>query len=212
MELTSIRSWFQSQDLTKGQATQIRIIQSALRVFSEKGVSNVTLQMIAKNAGVSHPLILKHFGSKEDLLLYVRQYVKVSCQAWVDEAMDESMNGHKALFTHCYESLQWIFQKPDEGKMIIFTYYYNSLSRTGENLSMNARKIGIQRILKYVLQCQREGYLGKKENPEFIAEILQESLIGLAVAILTSGDLGESKLPPRYKKKIRLLVDGLIRK
>ena len=77
MDFISIHNWFQNQELSKGQATQIRILQSALQLFSEKGFASVTLQMIAENSGSSHPLILKYFGSKENLLLHVRQYVKV---------------------------------------------------------------------------------------------------------------------------------------
>lgn len=207
----SIQNWFQNQDLTKGQATQLRIIQSALQLFSQKGVANVTLQMIAENSNTSHPLILKHFGSKDELLLRVRHYVSMSNHTWVDSKIKPQMTARECLFTHCYENLRWAFEKPAEGKIILLTHYYNSLSTYQENASSVARKKGSSRILKYVLQADREGELKSKEKPELLAEMAQEFLIGLGVALLTSAQLHNRKIPPTFKKKVDLFLDSFLK-
>ncbi|MCJ8276910.1 MAG: TetR/AcrR family transcriptional regulator, partial [Bdellovibrionales bacterium] len=128
MDGIGIENWFKNQDLTKGQATQLRIMQAALQLFSQRGFSNVTLQMIAENSNTSHPLILKHFGSKDELLMRVRQFVSASNHAWVDAKIKPDMSGKEALFTHCYENLRWAFEKPAEGKVILLTYYNNSIT------------------------------------------------------------------------------------
>jgi|GEM_PF-4848699 len=210
MHLESLQNWFNNNDLTKGQSTQIRIIQSALELFSHKGYANISLQAIAESSNTSHPLILKHFGSKDGLLLHVRSYVKMSNQVWVDRKIKPDMDAREALFVHCFENLRWVFEKPAEGRMIILTYYYNSLSQSTENISLNARALGTQRVLKYVLQAQREGFLKGDVKPLIVAEMVQESLIGLGIAILTGGQLDRSKIPPSYKKKVQILLGGFL--
>jgi TetR/AcrR family fatty acid metabolism transcriptional regulator len=47
------------------------IIDSALKVFGEKGYHNATIAEIARDAGVSEATIYEYFGSKEDLLFAI---------------------------------------------------------------------------------------------------------------------------------------------
>src|SRR5918997_1161023 len=44
-----------------------KILEAALRVFSEKGFGGASLRAIAREAGVTQPLIYWYFDSKEDL-------------------------------------------------------------------------------------------------------------------------------------------------
>ncbi|MGW6796842.1 TetR family transcriptional regulator [Streptomyces chartreusis] len=45
------------------------ILDAAARAFAERGYSRATLRDIARRAGVTHGLVLRHFGSKENLFL-----------------------------------------------------------------------------------------------------------------------------------------------
>ncbi|MEU1498920.1 TetR family transcriptional regulator [Streptomyces sp. NPDC005732] len=45
------------------------ILDAAARAFAERGYSRATLRDIAGRAGVTHGLVLRHFGSKEKLFL-----------------------------------------------------------------------------------------------------------------------------------------------
>ncbi len=47
------------------------ILQTAIKLFGAKGYQSVTIDEIAKTAGVSRGLIHYHFGNKEDLLLQI---------------------------------------------------------------------------------------------------------------------------------------------
>lgn len=44
------------------------ILQTALKLFSEKGFENTPTSLVAKEANVSEGLIFRHFGSKDGLL------------------------------------------------------------------------------------------------------------------------------------------------
>jgi AcrR family transcriptional regulator len=50
-------------------ASQAAIIEAAREVFTERGYARATIREIARRAGVTHGLVMRHFGSKEQLLL-----------------------------------------------------------------------------------------------------------------------------------------------
>jgi AcrR family transcriptional regulator len=62
-------SEFESTDFPRSaQTTRERIISAAAAHFARKPLRNVPLKEIANDAGVSAPLIIKYFGSKEGLI------------------------------------------------------------------------------------------------------------------------------------------------
>lgn len=68
---------------TKRQNRQkeINILESALKVFGEKGFEATTVSAISKEAGISDPTLYEYFDSKEDVLfsipeLYTRREVE----------------------------------------------------------------------------------------------------------------------------------------
>lgn len=53
---------------TKKEKTMQNIINSTIKLFSQKGYNATTTALIAKDAGVSEAIIFKHFKNKENLL------------------------------------------------------------------------------------------------------------------------------------------------
>jgi hypothetical protein len=51
------------------EASRVAILEAARQVFTERGYARATIREIARRAGVTHGLVLLHFGSKEQLLL-----------------------------------------------------------------------------------------------------------------------------------------------
>ncbi len=51
----------------RGNATRARILRTARREFARYGFAGVSMNQLAKRAGVSKSLIYQHFGSKADL-------------------------------------------------------------------------------------------------------------------------------------------------
>jgi AcrR family transcriptional regulator len=61
-----------AQGLIKGKTEkQQRIIETAIKLFAEKGYANTSTAEIAKVAGVSEGIIFKHYGKKDQLLLSI---------------------------------------------------------------------------------------------------------------------------------------------
>ena len=51
------------------EASRAAILAAAREVFTERGYARATIREIARRAGVTHGLVMRHFGSKERLLL-----------------------------------------------------------------------------------------------------------------------------------------------
>jgi AcrR family transcriptional regulator len=56
-------------------ATRARLLQAAIGVIQERGIERLTLDTVAKEAGVSKGGLLYHFASKEALVVGIIEYV-----------------------------------------------------------------------------------------------------------------------------------------
>jgi TetR/AcrR family transcriptional regulator, fatty acid metabolism regulator protein len=71
----------QKKTKRQNQQKEINILESALKVFGEKGFEATTVSAISKEAGISEPTLYEYFDSKEDVLfsipaLYTRREVE----------------------------------------------------------------------------------------------------------------------------------------
>lgn len=57
------------------EAVRIAVLDAALDLFARHGFADTSLREISRRSGVSHPLILHHFGSKEELYSAVKRRV-----------------------------------------------------------------------------------------------------------------------------------------
>jgi AcrR family transcriptional regulator len=51
------------------EASRAAILEAARAVFTERGYARATIREIARRAGVTHGLVMRHFGTKEQLLI-----------------------------------------------------------------------------------------------------------------------------------------------
>ncbi|HPZ49809.1 MAG TPA: helix-turn-helix domain-containing protein [Propionibacteriaceae bacterium] len=51
-----------------GERRRTELVEAAFRVFSERGFQSLSIRQIAQAIGVSHSLLLHHFGSREALI------------------------------------------------------------------------------------------------------------------------------------------------
>lgn len=66
--------------------TRDRIVEVALRLFSERGTSAVSVREVADGAGVTVPGLYYHFASKADLIREVYRARGVAPQGWDADA------------------------------------------------------------------------------------------------------------------------------
>ena len=74
-----------------------RLIETALRVFTEGSYRGTTTAEIARAAGVSEPILYRHFASKRDLYLAALDHVWGNARAAWETALAESPDVRTAL-------------------------------------------------------------------------------------------------------------------
>ena len=82
-------------------AAQSRIIEAALDLFTEHGVSGTSLQMIADALGVTKAAVYHQYNTKDEIVLAVAQVVLVRLEAAVNaaEAERSRSRGREVLIT-----------------------------------------------------------------------------------------------------------------
>lgn len=63
------------RQIHKPESVRTAVLDAALELFAQFGFSETSIRDISLKAGVSHPLILHHFGSKEELYESVKRRV-----------------------------------------------------------------------------------------------------------------------------------------
>lgn len=76
----------QSDDRT----ARARIRDEALRLFAERGPAAVTMRDIAAAAGVSAPLLIRHYGSKDGLIEAVDAHVVATFEALLTNITEQT--------------------------------------------------------------------------------------------------------------------------
>ena len=89
-----------------------RLLNAAEQVVSRDGVGNLTLESVAREAGVSKGGLLYHFPSKSSLILAVVERLATRCETEQRNAADAEVSGPGA-FTRAYIAAR-VRPRPEE--------------------------------------------------------------------------------------------------
>jgi len=114
-------------------ATQKRIIEAAIKVFSEKGFEGATTSEIAQEAGVAEGTIFRHFGTKKGILQgillravdsFQEPEVVVSLARMIEQKYDEA--GPYFWMHHIKDQLNAIQQYLPMLKLLFYEAQFHS--------------------------------------------------------------------------------------
>lgn len=98
------------------------ILEAADKTMGSEGPATLRLQDVARQAGVSHPTILHHFGSREGLVkaLHLRALERLrgallQQMGRADSANDGVAQSFAAFRDGMAQRILWLMQMPDDG-------------------------------------------------------------------------------------------------
>ncbi|HWK04991.1 MAG TPA: TetR/AcrR family transcriptional regulator [Puia sp.] len=94
------------------------IFQSALAMIVEEGFEGLSMQKLAKTAGVSPATIYIYFKDKEDMLLQLHKREKERYFACVLEGFDPEMDFATGLAVQWKNRARYIIDHPDRGHFL----------------------------------------------------------------------------------------------
>ncbi|PGT77122.1 TetR family transcriptional regulator [Bacillus sp. AFS040349] len=96
----------QSKLSKKQTEKQQKIVETAIKLFAEKGYANTSTSEIAKAAGVAEGTIFRHYGTKDNLLLSViLPFFKDSLPMMAEEVFKEVMSEKDTTFDEFLKAL-----------------------------------------------------------------------------------------------------------
>lgn len=95
------------------------VLDAALEAFSEDGYHATAMDDIAERAGVSKPVLYRHFESKLDLYLAVARRVADEVVEMTDRALASSEN-NEARMTACLTNFFSFVERPASGFSLLF--------------------------------------------------------------------------------------------
>ena len=98
---------------------EAHLIRSAYKVMGEKGLSHLSLQVVADEAGVSKAILPYYFESKENLTLLTMRWVLARVAGRIREAIDgvESAEGKTSAM------IDAIFVSPDSNRRFYLVFF-----------------------------------------------------------------------------------------
>ncbi|WP_333784686.1 TetR/AcrR family transcriptional regulator [Thermocrinis sp.] len=135
------------------QDTKKRILEVALKLFSERGIKETTVKDIAKEVGITEGAIYRHFISKDEL---VNTVFSTHSQRFYEELMSviESKGTiEDRFFKLVHKFLNFCFENPQAFKFInLFHYLRAQEVRNFQNLPKDA-------VLKLIDEAIKEGII-----------------------------------------------------
>lgn len=99
--------------------TKTKIINTAIKLFAEKGFSDTSMSQIANNADVGKGTIYWHFDSKEDLFLSI---IREKGQSYFEKvlALDESdLEPEEIIYQYIKDRIEFIENNYEVARMLI---------------------------------------------------------------------------------------------
>ncbi|MGJ8563558.1 MAG: TetR/AcrR family transcriptional regulator [Alphaproteobacteria bacterium] len=135
------------------------ILQSAVKAFAQSGYDGASLMNIAANAGTRHPLLLYHFGSKEELwrttMSHIFDELKTEYAAVTELSRDLSALDQLKLFIRAF--VQFSARNPERVILVLV-----EMRQESERLNWLTEEylVGLLGRLNHLLdQVEKDGLL-----------------------------------------------------
>ena len=164
---------------------RLEILDAAMRIFSEKGVSKATVADIAEAAGVAKGTVYLYFGSKEHLLLALR-----------DRFTDELLEHVSDLLSRVGQDDWWALVDTTIESMCDFMLQKEDLMQVflEEGLSSDVAKVvdvgsRIDSMFAAAIQQGIEAGACKATDPELMASFFHHAFEGSMLHACLHGDV-----------------------
>lgn len=151
-----------SDKLNRETEKRKRIINSAIKIFGEKGFQNATISEIAKDAGIGDATIYEYFKSKEDILLEIPVEITKELIPQINDHMMGIKGALNKLRKFIWWWLNYIEKHPGYGAIVMLELKTNKnyVSTAAYQAARNFYQI----VLDIIKEGQEEGSIKKDLN------------------------------------------------
>ena len=192
---------------------QQKILDNAIRLFSEKGYANTSTSEIAKAAGVAEGTIFRHYGTKDNLLLsIILPFIKDSLHIIAEDVFNDILSANIEKFEDFLRAMlinriQFIQQNKEIFQIVIKEVLYREELR--KELAPHFSKHMLSRFRKVIDAFKEQGDL-----VDIPAETLLTMLLTTIGGYLTSRfifflDANSIDVNAEADNIVRFIMDGI---
>jgi len=200
--------------------TEKKIMDAALKLFSEHGLKGTTIRDIAKIADVNPSAINYHFGSKENLYKdVIGEMGQVKLQATLNTLGDDvdakNQNEFAQKLRIFTDELVKAFQDEPEVYNLILGEMNQGLPYAKEEFETLLPEL-VDRITKFIANGKKKGYVKKSVEPQlasfiFIGMLFYPYNYKELLKEFDLIDLEDKKNRSKYVKlSLNIFVDGIL--
>ncbi|MED4473955.1 MULTISPECIES: TetR/AcrR family transcriptional regulator [Bacillaceae] len=188
----------------RGLLTKKRILETALRLFSQKGYDNVTVEEIVKVIGTSKGAFYGHFRSKDQIFMEKFKEIDSYYTHFCSDIADDLDSDQKILQ---FVRAQMNYIQYELGKEVMTVIYSNALKPNPYNYFLDRNREMYKILRKYI----EEGK-GKKEiNPQLATDEILKLLTRCMRASIYDWCMSQEELElvEESRKLFELVLRGL---
>jgi len=158
----------------KAAETRLKLFRSALRLFAERGLQNVTVEDITEAADVGKGTFFNYFKSK-DHVLSVMAEIQLGK---VREALEAAETGRRPIRSVLHDLFMKVTEEPGRSADLARALLTAFLSSTIRDLLAQNMLEGRRMAARIMELGQERGEIDRALKPEQMALHLQQSFIG----------------------------------
>jgi AcrR family transcriptional regulator len=191
---------------TRSEETRGRIVQSALKLFAEKGYDATGVAEVCKSSGVSKGAFYHHFPSKQAVFLELLQEWLQSLDKELGRAMKAASNVPEGLLAMASE-MQGVFAAAD-GRLPLFLEFWQQARR--DPAVWKELIAPYRRYRDYFARIVQTG-IDEGSLRQVDTQAAGQALVALAVGIVVQGvlDPGGASWDLVTRGALQLLITGL---
>lgn len=186
----------------EAKKTRVKILNSALNLFTQKGFEKTSLDEISKKAGFTRGAAYTHFKSKEDILQTLLLGLETQDKSIWKKASEKETHGKKILFKYLEMTFQELEEDTFKQKMqkLLFS---DPFTKSIQSKLLHLLELDLDDTENFLKTLRKEITI----NPKDGATLLVATLLGLEVLRI--------QLPQRLnllkirKPLLKYLSDGL---
>jgi len=169
-----------------------RIIEAARRLFASRGLDDVTMAEIAKDAGVARATVFNYFGSKHALVEAISEDVLTFYQAMLRNALADEGTPTPVLVRALFDQMGAGIEEDRRFYRGVFREMAKvRLGLDEGSLGHRAGKQALELLLQFLARGQERGELSRAHRPEDLASGF-DSLVNGTITHWLYGDASES--------------------
>jgi TetR/AcrR family transcriptional regulator, transcriptional repressor of bet genes len=181
----------------KAKRRAFSLFEAAIKCFDNKGLENVTLKTIAREAGVTAPLLRHYFSGLAEIRELTLKYIGVISQKIVIDAIHSTNDPVEMYKRYVQAHLYWSLNFKRHLRVWISFLAKTAKRKTDRAFNTLAISAGTHRIVELISAGKLAGSFTHSDN-QVTAKLIQTLILGWVIALATE----ELENPELYSKSV----------